>query len=594
MNYLIRRTVGAFKVMSVIESLTGISNCTGSEGRAKTILPFDTSPGDCREVLSRDVLHCDVKSTLGFTQVVNLDDVRVSELSTHSRFVLKHANESFFFRKMAKNFLDDDEAIKTGQPRLPGKPNLRHPAGSEFLEEREATKLLHWSDRRSVGFLGRGARHAAYAATLPSNTPDRKLLTAENLFSLLGFVLVLCLSNLARAAGPTSPKALAALQKKLKISEVPIENPCVVDGVDCQRKALSRVFAKLKAVKSSKNPVRILHLGDSHIAADYISGPIRRRLQSKFGDAGRGFMHIDHRRKYGGRVINRKEGPWKKLRHVELHKKHLEFGFSGISLESRSRKASISYRLSQSDSLVRLYYQQQPKGGVLQIRVGGKSLGPLDTKGPKKSVVAQFQLPKLSKKKARLILQALGPKVKLYGISFETSQSGVLFDPIGPVGADAKLYTEFGQDSFRQHLQAYSPDLIILMVGGNDAMKIRKGWTTLEKVKQDHLQFLSTVRKVVPNADCMIWSPMDAGRRKGKRIVSQWKIHEVARLQAAVAKSAGCAFWDLYGFMGEKGSIARWSRAGVMNRDLIHPKRAAADLIGTSFADFFLEAYRKE
>ena len=34
----------------------------------------------------------------------------------------------------------------------------------------------------------------------------------------------------------------------------------------------------------------ILHLGDSHIASDRITGEVRRLLQARFGDAGRGLM----------------------------------------------------------------------------------------------------------------------------------------------------------------------------------------------------------------------------------------------------------------------------------------------------------------
>ena len=293
-------------------------------------------------------------------------------------------------------------------------------------------------------------------------------------------------------------------------------------------------------------------------------------------------------------MLSRPEAPWKKLRHVDLHKKRLDFGFSGVSLESKRKGAKVSYRLAPEDALVRLYYEQHPKGPAVNVSVAGQELGPLATKGAKKSAVAQFQLPSRTKKQNKLVLKARGPKAKAYGISFETGKSGVLFDPIGPVGADAKLYTEFGEDSFKQHLQAYSPDLVILMVGGNDAMKIRKGWTTLKKVQGDHEEFFRNLRVIAPNADCMIWSPMDAGRRKGKRVVSQAKIEDVARVQAEVAKRFGCAYWDLYGYMGKKGSIARWSKAGVMNRDLIHPKRAAADLIGLAFAEAFMQEYAKE
>lgn len=48
-------------------------------------------------------------------------------------------------------------------------------------------------------------------------------------------------------------------------------------------------LGKLEAGSASE-PMTILHLGDSHIAADHITGEVRRLLQARFGDAGRGLM----------------------------------------------------------------------------------------------------------------------------------------------------------------------------------------------------------------------------------------------------------------------------------------------------------------
>ena len=340
-------------------------------------------------------------------------------------------------------------------------------------------------------------------------------------------------------------------------------------------------------LKTGEGTVRILHLGDSHIASDYISGPIRDRLQAHFGSAGRGFSHIDHRLKYGGRVQKRAESPWKKLRHVELHKKHLPFGFSAISLESKKKGASIVYAVKPEDQVVRLYYQQHEKGAAVALKVGKKVLSTVQTKGPTKSVVASVDLPP-NAGKLRVVAQGRG--AKLYGISFERKTPGLLYEPIGPVGGDAKLYLEFGRDSFTEHLRAHAPDLFVIMVGGNDALKVRKGWQSLADVRQHHIDLIRLLRTTVPGADCMLWSPMDSGKKKGGKVVSKRLTPEVQALQREVAEAEGCAYWDMFTLMGGAGSITRWSKARVMNADLIHPRRAAADLLGHEFADAFLTA----
>ena len=52
--------------------------------------------------------------------------------------------------------------------------------------------------------------------------------------------------------------------------------------------ALDAFFARLRDTDDKKPGAvtRILHYGDSTIASDYVSGTVRRRLQTRFGDMG--------------------------------------------------------------------------------------------------------------------------------------------------------------------------------------------------------------------------------------------------------------------------------------------------------------------
>ena len=94
-----------------------------------------------------------------------------------------------------------------------------------------------------------------------------------------------------------------------------------------------------------------------------------------------------------------------------------------------------------------------------------------------------------------------------------------------------------------------------------------------------------------PDADCMLWSPMDAGEMIDGKIVSKKFISEVRNMQKAAASKNGCAFWDMFASMGGEGSFARWHRAGIMNDDLVHPRATAGELLGHLFSVALLEAY---
>ncbi len=372
----------------------------------------------------------------------------------------------------------------------------------------------------------------------------------------------------------TSETKLHDLEKRVSARKVPIIDPG----------ALDRTLAKLAA---KKDTVRILHLGDSHVASDYITGMVRHGLQRLYGDAGRGFVHIDQLWGYGGRRLQRSDRDWTQERIVDAQGVGRPFGFSGMSIESKRRSAKATYRVLPDERIVRVYYQRQPHGAAVAISIGRKAIATFKTAGETKSEVFSTELPAGTGERT-LTLTAKGAHARMYGISFERKAIGVLYESIGPVGADAKVYLQLDPKSFEEHLVAHHPDLIVLMVGGNDALKIRKGWTDLDKVTEDHQKLLAFLREKLPDADCMLWTPMDAGESKNGRIVSKKWLTEVREMQLRVAKANGCAVWDMYGSMGGEGSVARWEEARLMNKDLVHPKKAAADLLGT----LFLEAWQ--
>src|SRR6267378_7554668 len=55
--------------------------------------------------------------------------------------------------------------------------------------------------------------------------------------------------------------------------------------------SLSDFYEKLYRLRKGENlQVRIIHIGDSHIQADFLSGVLRQNFQHTFGNAGRGLI----------------------------------------------------------------------------------------------------------------------------------------------------------------------------------------------------------------------------------------------------------------------------------------------------------------
>lgn len=385
------------------------------------------------------------------------------------------------------------------------------------------------------------------------------------------------------AGGFTSPKRLGRLKAQVGAQSVPIETPCVRQNPDrtCSQRALGQVMTRIR----SKKTVRVLQLGDSHIASDYITGMIRHRLQSRFGDAGRGFISVDQRVRFGGRRLKRAKRDWIRDRIVDRGREGRPYGFSGMSLASKRAGARITYRVTPSDQVVRVYFEAD-KPEALEVRLGKKRLA-----RSAETPVVEVKLPEDRTKASTLTLVARRRGVAVYGLSFDGAGPGIIYESIGPVGADARVYLDLERESFTRNLTSHRPDLVVLMLGGNDALKVRKKWRTIDEVEQDYRRLVELLQRTLPDAELMVWAPMDAGDRRGRRVVSKGRLTDVRVRQTRVVDATKVAFWDALKAMGGVGSIARWDRARIMNADLVHPRKRAADLIGALFADAFLEVY---
>jgi lysophospholipase L1-like esterase len=389
--------------------------------------------------------------------------------------------------------------------------------------------------------------------------------------------------------------ALEALASKLGAKSVDLEIPCVEgDEAECERRALDRLFLALDGLLAqSVRHVRVLQLGDSHIAADYVTGTIRERLQEIFGDAGRGFVHADQRREYGGRRTAQRTG-WKRTRAVDPGQSGQRFGFVGIALEPTQPGASMDFALD-DESRLTIFYDATPKGDEIELFVGDELIGRADAKADEpKTELKTIAVPIREQKQGadtRQVRLVADPGTRIFGITFARSESGLFWDSVGPVGADAAVYLSHSAESMKDHVRLADPDLIVLMLGGNDALRVRQGRATLAKVKSEFAELVDRLKEARPQADCMVWGPMDAGDKRDGKIVSKSHISEIRDVLRKVSKEKGCAFWDLYAAMGGSGSVVRWANAKIMNEDLIHPRHKAGQLIGYLFADAFYRAY---
>ena len=95
--------------------------------------------------------------------------------------------------------------------------------------------------------------------------------------------------------------------------------------------------------------VNIVHIGDSHIQADWMSGQLRALLQARFGTAGRGlvFPYAQARTNGPPDIQSTSNVNWRAKRTVHLSDP-LPVGVSGLTISTQS--LNVRLRISLKDS----------------------------------------------------------------------------------------------------------------------------------------------------------------------------------------------------------------------------------------------------
>jgi lysophospholipase L1-like esterase len=406
--------------------------------------------------------------------------------------------------------------------------------------------------------------------------------------------------GLEELSAPTLARALEleSLRERMGAQHVDIELNCrkaAADGA-CQEDGLApftRALAELRA-DTRRAPVRVVHLGDSLIASDYITDVVRDRLQERFGGGGKGFLFIT-RPASAGRWTRSGRGSdgWVIERLVDTKWPRDRVGWTGVAFTPGGGSQSTRYDVEGS-RVAELFFLAQPASGSVLLSVDGKALQRIQTRGFSKTkseaAFARVSLPEGAK---TLSLTTSG-KVELHGVALETGAPGVVYDTVGLLGGMAEVYLRAQPAAFRAQLRQRKPSMVVLMVGGNEAFFYSRERTTLDEVRQQMKDLVARVRANVPDAACLVMSPIDAGvRTMSGEAIPRRGSKEVGDIFREEARAGGCAFWDAFTAMGGEGSALRWLDEGLMLEDLVHPRAKGSDLLGHLFDLALQRAFAK-
>ena len=349
-----------------------------------------------------------------------------------------------------------------------------------------------------------------------------------------------------------------------------------------------RVFyeALYKTFKREPGAItRIMHLGDSLVVVDFLTGEIRRRFQDRFGDSGHGYMLVGK--------------PWTWYQHwdIAFHPSpswNIDgimkapqpdyFGLGGYSFDGSRPEHFTEFGTSNKGPVGRTadrfeaHYLIQPNGGSFEVLVDGVMNSRISTKGPKfKSGVHVVRVPDGPH---TFRVQCVGDgHVRLFGGVMERETPGVVYDTLGVNGCRVRTWELVLPEFWAEQLRLRKPNLVVLNFGTNESED--EGRPMLQ-VEADYLSVLQRLRAAVPDASCMVMSSLDRAARINGALATKPIIPLLVATQRRAAQKAGCAFYDSYEAMGGRGSMARWytGKPRLCSGDMTHPTRAGADIVG--------------
>ncbi|MDE5725016.1 MAG: hypothetical protein K2I12_03280 [Duncaniella sp.] len=383
-------------------------------------------------------------------------------------------------------------------------------------------------------------------------------------------------------------------------------NNIIYNGADWSR--LRKAFTS-----SATDPVSIVHIGDSHIQADFSTGTTRELLQYDFGNAGRGLIAplkmsgtnqpSDYTFQSTGSWVPNKlmSSSWKQT-----------VGFTGTSVRPVTSNGQLTFATSDRDDY-------NPFSSVIIFHTGRLTVNSVtNAAGVKLSHRAipshdytQIILP--SQETSVTVNFSSAGDLTVFGASLSGGRPGVYYHAIGNNGAAYETYNRIG--NVGAGISPLKPDLVIISLGTNEAF----GKLDTRAFTRSVDRLVKNIRTANPYALILLTTPQECQRsvtttkkvrvktkaRKGRkaryktvnRSSRSYAVNKnIAPLRQAImdyGKENGIAVYDWYSVAGGSGSSSIWISNGLFAGDRVHHTRKGYNLEGRLVYEALLDALRE-
>lgn len=319
-----------------------------------------------------------------------------------------------------------------------------------------------------------------------------------------------------------------------------------------------RIYKKFSPmIKQGKGQVRILHIGDSHLQADFFSGRVRANFQSIFlGLQGARGMICPYMK---GCPDSYKITYGTQWQHYNI-----------LSKEQSTIFANTVYTTEKNASIrVAVNHRNPIKYDFDKVRIYHSPLKPqeridIDYPSYKKVSVEDgctvFTLNGYTDTINISVNKTSNDTLFIHGFYFDNEDAGVVYNVTGVNSAEARHYLKIKSD---ESLKTFGLDLIIISLGTNDCYEA----SGVESFASNLTEFVAKIREQIPDVAILLTTPSDCWYKR-KHVNKRMK--EARNIIKEVAKQNNCAVWDWYEVMGGEGASSKWVDRQLMQKDRVH------------------------
>jgi lysophospholipase L1-like esterase len=414
-----------------------------------------------------------------------------------------------------------------------------------------------------------------------------------------------------RPATDSAPKP-AVPSTTAPIEAVPSEPPPVPIEIEVADPRVVSVGGA--GTTAGKRGLAILQIGDSHTSADFLTGELRRRLQARYGRGGTGYMTAGHPH-IGVRSSTLKITASAGWTYKSLQKPDArvgEFWLSGYDAIATVPGETMTFASEQplTFDMIEIEVVGQPGGGSIDIKLDGNVATHVDLAAQRIEPVVIRLLPVRgpTEKVHEISITTAGPgTVSLASVSVYNDRSGVTYNSVGYVGAQASLLNKMSEKLLADDLVRINPQIVVLSFGTNEASNEH---LDIAQYTKSYERVIGKIKAVLPAAAIVLIAPPDfnelpaacpkdkvaeavcrrtpadgvaanAGGAPTMALASAtgeciWRtparLAQIRDAQRDIAKRRGLVYWNWASIMPGECGAHQWFSASppLMSRDHVH------------------------